>query len=131
MKKIIVSLIMILIFALLFVCNSDNKKVSLKNGTYVLEHSKTEATVSPYITISDVDISFSYDLLSSYWPRGTYIIEGDILTMTTDDNMYKYVFRLAKDKLIFQKNASSSVKLIDNRLGVEITDKAEFEYKAD
>ena len=131
MKKIIVSLIMVLIFSLLSACNSDGEIVTIKNGTYVLEQSNTEFVVSPYVTISDDDISFSYDLLSSYWPHGTYTIEEDILTMTTDDGRYKYIFRMDNDKLIFQKNESSSVKLIDSRLGFEITDNAEFKYKDD
>ena len=130
MKKIIVSLLMLLIFSLFSACNSDDEIVTVKNGTYVLEQSETEAEVSPYVTISDDDISFSYDLLSSYWPHGTYTIEEDILTMTTDDKMFKYVFRLDGDTLIFQKNESSPVKLIDSRLGVEVTDNAEFKYKA-
>jgi hypothetical protein len=49
--------------------------------------------------------------------------------MKTDDDLYHYVFRIDGDKLLFQKDESSSVKLIDDRLGVKITDGAVFQLE--
>lgn len=71
--------------------------------------------------------SFSYDLLSSYWPTGPYVIEDNVLTATTYDGRYQYVFSIIDDSTLqFCQEESSSVKLIDERLGVSITDGATF-----
>jgi hypothetical protein len=118
---------MVLIFLLLSGCNSNN---DVKNGTYFMEV-ETEADIPPYVTISDNKISFTYDLLSSYLPRGNYSIDDDILTMTTDDSKYVYVFQIDGDNLIFQKSRSSLVNLKDDEHGVKITDKAKFHLKDD
>ncbi|HHV10118.1 MAG TPA: hypothetical protein GXX75_07560 [Clostridiales bacterium] len=126
MKKIWVSLMVFLFFVAFSACNNHRDTTTVKNGTYKLGQTETDAVVSPYITISDENISFSYDALSSYWPYGTYTVEDGVLTMTTYDERYKYVFRLDDDKLIFQKKESSSVRVIDSRFGAEITDNAEF-----
>ncbi len=126
MKKIWISLVAILVFSAFLACSTYRDTTTVKNGTYVLGQNGTDEVVSPYITISDEDISFSYDALSSYLPYGTYTVDGDILTMTTYDEMYKYVFQLDDNKLIFQKSESSSVKVTDSRFGAEIEDNAEF-----
>ena len=131
MKKTCISFIIVLIFLLLTGCNSNNDTHTVKNGTYIMEQEETDVNLLPYVTISDDKISFSYDSLSSYWPLGSYSIDDDKLTMTTDDNMYIYVFQIDGDNLIFQKNDSSSVKLIDDRLGVKITDNVKFHLKDD
>lgn len=130
MKKKIICFNMVLIFLLLSGCNSNNDLNTVKNGTYVMEV-ETEAGTPPYVTISDNKISFIYDLLSSYLSLGTYSIDDDILTMTTDDSKYIYVFQIDGDNLIFQKSKSSSVNLIDGKHGVKITDKAKFHLKDD
>ncbi|MCT4542435.1 MAG: hypothetical protein N4A63_02700 [Vallitalea sp.] len=46
--------------------------------------------------------------------------------MTTNDKKYKYVFEIDGDKLIFMKNESSKVNLIDERFGIKIKNNAEF-----
>jgi hypothetical protein len=91
-----------------------------------MELESTQMIFIPQITISDSTISFSFDPLSSYWPHGNFSIKDDILTMTTDDNKYIYVFQIDGDNLIFQKDESSLVKLIDSRLGVSVTDQSKF-----
>lgn len=129
MKRIGVSLIMVLILLFLSACNSSNVVISVKDGTYVLEQTETKAVTLPHVTISKDDISFTYDYLSSYLPYGTYTIEGNILTMTTTDGKYKYLFQVKGDKLIFQKDESSEVNLKDDRLGIKIIGNAEFKLK--
>lgn len=124
-KRVIsLSIILVLIFFILY--NYNNETASLKNGTYVLEQSVKETVLSPRITISGDEIIFSYDSLSSYLPIGVYKIEEDLLTMTTNDKKYKYVFEIDGDKLIFMKNESSKVNLIDERFGIKIKNNAEF-----
>lgn len=132
MKKCI-SFIMVLTLIILSGCNSNKDKDTVKIGTYVMEQGEADASLlpCPYVTISDHIISFSYDLLSSYLPVGSYSIDDGILTMTTDDNKYIYVFQIDGDNLIFQKNKSSSVNLIDDRLGVKVTNNAKFHLKED
>jgi len=126
MKKICFSIIIALLLFSLIGCNSNTDKIILKNGSYVMEYKKTESVLIPSIRISDNEILFSYDMLSSYLTLGTYTIDGHILTMTTNDDKYIYVFQIAGDNLIFQENESSLISLIDNRLGVKVTDKAKF-----
>ena len=90
---------------------------------------ETKSGISPYVTINNDKISFTYDLLSSYKSLGNYSIDGNILTMTTDDSKNIYVFQIDGDNLIFQKNRSSPIKLKDEEHGVKITDKAKFHLK--
>ncbi|OEF96357.1 hypothetical protein [Desulfuribacillus alkaliarsenatis] len=124
-----VSLIMVLFLLFLTACNSNSAITTIKDGNYILEKTDSEAAISPQVTISGNDISFSYDPLNSYLPVGVYTIEEKMLTMMTHDGLYKYVFNIDGDKLVFQKNISSEVNLTDYRLGISIADKAEFKLK--
>lgn len=102
-----------------------NNASTVKNGYYVLTE---KVGFSPCVSISDKGISIG-DLLSSNsnnWVRGTYVIDDNTLTMTTDDNNYIYVFLVDGDNLIFQKNDSSSLDVINNRFGDNVTDNAIF-----
>lgn len=128
MKKLL-CLFMILLFFPLGACNHETRSITVKDGTYILKQSGSEIGPSPSVTISNETISFFYDALSSYWPHGTYTIEDNLLIMTTDDKKYQYVFHLEEDQLLFQKDDSSPVSLIDRRLGVELTDNAVFQWK--
>jgi len=122
-------MVLVLVLLLLTSCNSNNDTITVKDGTYVLEQSGTEAAISPCVIISDDNISFTYDSLSSYLPVGVYTIEEDKLTMMTNDKFYKYIFRIDGDELIFQKNESSEVKLTDDRIGIKLTNNAVFKLK--
>lgn len=125
MKKRLVSLSIIWFLIFLTSCNSNNETTIVKDGTYVLQTEK-EIGLSPRVTISGDYITFSYDPLSSYVPIGVYKIEKDLLTMMTDDGKYKYIFHIDGDKLFFQKDESSEVDLINERLGIKIINNAEF-----
>ena len=98
-----------------------------------MEQEEADESLLPYpwVTISDDNITFSYDPLSSYMPIGSYSIEDGKLTMTTDDNKYSYVFELDGDNLIFKKDESAAVKLIDDRLDIKVTNNARFHRKED
>jgi len=121
---------MIVLILSLSGCNQDNKEI-VKNGIYVMVQEDTQEALLPRIIISHDEIVFSYDLLSSYMPYGTYLLEDDLLTMNTDDNRYEYVFQIDGDKLIFLENESSSLQLTDDRFGAKVTDKAIFRLKKD
>lgn len=128
MKKSCISFIMVLNFLLLSGCN--NNTVTVKNGYYVL---MTNVGFSPCVTISDDGFSIG-DLLSSNINNrvsGTYAIDDNTLTMTTDDNKYIYVFQVDGDSLIFHKNDSSSLNVINDRFGDKIADNAIFYLLSD
>ena len=118
-----------MILLLLTSCNTSKDTTTLKDGTYVLEHTGEEAVLFPSVTITGNDISFTYDVLSSYKPYGSYTIDNNVLTMKTSDGKYKYVFKVEGDKIAFQESESSSVRLTDGRIGIKITDNAEFKLK--
>lgn len=117
---------MILIFLMLLGCNSNNNSTNnsntVKDGQYLMEQ---PFMGSPVINISDGKILLS-DLASSVFNfgiSGTYLIEADLLTMTTDDNKYIFVFQIDGNNLIFQKSESSP----DEYFEIRITDKAKFQ----
>lgn len=129
MKRVGVNFIMGLTLLFLTACNSSNAVISVKDGTYILEQTEAKAVTVPHVSISNGNISFIYDYLSSYLPYGTYKVEGNILTMATTDGKYRYIFEIKEDKLIFQKDESSDVNLTDDRLGIKIIENAEFKLK--
>ena len=121
MKKACISFIMVLIFLLLSGCNSNKDSGTVNDGDYVMEQALAGW---PYIHISEGKIHLG-DLTSSMLPNGTsgtYLIDDDILTMTTDDNKYIYAFQIDGNNLIFQKNESSP----DDSIRIKITDNAKF-----
>ena len=124
MKRMRGSLTILLIIVLLTACNTDT--VDVKDGTYIMQTLNENGSFLPRVTINDDEIIFSYDFLSSYVSIGTYTAEGNMLTMITDDEMYRYKFIIEGQKLYFQKDDSSEIKLTDERLGYKILDNAEF-----
>lgn len=54
----------------------------------------TDSMPPAQLTLNNEDhtFSFMFSAVSSYWPRGSYIIEGDKLTAKTDDGLYTFVF---------------------------------------
>jgi hypothetical protein len=93
-----------------------------------MEQEGTESVLLPHVTISDDQMIFVYDLLSSYLTIGSYSIDDDMLTMTTDDNRYTYVFQIDGDDLIFQEKESSPVYVIDSKFGVRVLDHSKFHF---
>ena len=53
------------------------------------------------------EFTFSFSPISSYFGYGTYAIDGDRLTLKTDDGNYTYVFDMSDDTLVFDADASS------------------------
>ncbi len=124
-----ICLILVSVIAVSLMSNSkDNEQDSLlENGTYYMFDKQNKQTVNS-IQIKDNTFSFTYDLLSSYYVYGNYKIEGNTLIATTNDGLYKYVFEIDGNELIFNENESSPVKLIDDRLGVQVENGSIFKY---
>lgn len=129
MKKPHGYLILLLMLILLASCNGREDTTTVKKGIYLMEHRVSEEGIAPRVNIGDDGISFMYDLLSSYFPVGTYEIEEKRLIMTTDDNLHTYTFEIDGDHLVFQASASSRVNLLNKRVGIEVTDQAVFKLQ--
>lgn len=125
MKKIFIFFIILVIC---FFTACTNKTTELKIGKYTLvkENNDIKDTILPSITLTDNQFTFDYDILSSYMNIGTYKIMDEILILTTSDNKYTYSFKINGECLIFIKDKSDSVNLIDKKMGVQIIDGSEF-----
>ncbi len=55
----------------------------------------------------DETFTFNFSPISSYLGHGTYKIDGNRLTLNTDDGYYTYVFDMVDDTLVFDADASS------------------------
>ena len=127
MKRVLWALIMLSGIQLFAACDSNRAASTVRDGTYILEQTGTNEISLPCVTVSDEDISFTYDVLSSYLPIGNYSVKDNILIMTTNDEKYRYVFLIDENKLVFQKSESSQVNLSDDR--IKINDNAIFMLK--
>lgn len=101
------------------------------SGTYIMKTTDNSNTKSkPSITIHTYNQSFSLetgDMLSSFYPYGSYSISDDKLICTTTDCDYIYVFRIInKDQLQFISDESYIPEIIDKEHSLEITDDTVF-----
>ncbi len=124
-----ICLILVSVIAVSLMSNSKNNEqdLLLKNGTYYMLDKQNEKTINN-IQIKDNTFTFSYDLLNSYYVYGNYKIEDNTLIATTNDGLYKYVFEIDGNELIFNKKESSPVKLIDDRSGVQVENGSVFKF---
>lgn len=118
--------VLIILFLSWYMINYNSK--TLKYGSYYMEVT-SESGLSPYVMISENQISFTYDVLSSHLSVGNYSIEDNILTMTTYDGNERYVFQIDGDTLFFLEDKSSPIKLKNENQVVKVTDKAKFRLK--
>ncbi len=74
---------------------------------------------------------FTYDMLSSYMPSGSYTEEDNKVILTTDDGQFHYIFEKgSKNTLCFAADASSPVTLIDKHFGIELKNGTVFKPSA-
>lgn len=107
--------------------NESIESVQDDTKIYVLKSDKKEFIPELVLNTRDNTFSFSYDVLSSYLSIGTYKESQDRLELITDDGEYYYVFDIVdKSTLKFNKDESSNVTLIDSRMGIELSNGAEF-----
>ncbi|MBQ3007628.1 MAG: hypothetical protein IJD78_08720 [Clostridia bacterium] len=74
-----------------------------------MENDEKPLVGAKVILYSDTEIMFSYSLLSSYIPHGTYTVNHGKLVMKTDDGRYTYTFNFSGDNLIFDAAHSSEL----------------------
>lgn len=102
--------------------------VTPRSGVYRMSV-PPETAVAPSLTLSAEEGSFlfSYDALSSYLPMGAYAQDGGVLTCSTDDGRYVYLFRVVNETtLAFIAEGSADVSLTDPRLGQPVLDGSVF-----
>lgn len=89
-------------------------------GTYV--YTQSQDTIKPTVQLmDDGSFIFSYSILSSYLPTGTYSCEGGILTLSTGDGQTEYCFEVGKDSLTFLADKSTALPSF-----AQVPDGAEF-----
>ena len=109
-------------------------ETNVRTGT---EYRMTDAESGkfvPTLTLNRTDNSFSFtfDPLSSYLSYGSYERKNNKIICKTDDGQYKYVFNITDEAtLVFDKKASSPVKVNDDKIASEIKDGAVFSAKTD
>lgn len=126
MNRILSILIIFCLLLSMSACKKEQEAVTLADGTYTMEQSGEDELFCPNVMISYGRFSFTYDFLRSYKPIGTYTIEGDTVTMETDDKKLKFVFRVDGDTLIFQEKESSKIDSEGDYFTVKIPDQAKF-----
>lgn len=138
MKKIILALTLCLLF--LTGCNSPSEQTSSNKTDEITQHNAdvvytmvldedSEGIFAPYLSLDESNNTFlfTYDILSSYMPTGTYEIADGVLTAQSDDGKYTYLFDVIDDNTIeFKRDGSSDVKLTDGHSGMQIYDGAQF-----
>ena len=98
MKKL--KFCILLVFLLfLYGCSTDDATAS-PIRTYVLEHSEFPFTSAYLNLLEDNKFSFMLNPLSSFFPMGTYSVQGNRLILTVGDEI-AYVFSIEGDILIF------------------------------
>lgn len=107
------------------------KEHYIYSGTYIMKTTdNNDNRLKPSITIHTYNQSFSLetgDILSSFYPYGSYSISDDKLICTATDSDYIYVFRIIdKDQLQFISDESYIPEIIDKEHSLEITDDTVF-----
>ena len=122
------------VYKLSAVTSSADATQTVWTGTeYRMTDAESGKTV-PTLTLNRTDNSFSFtfDPLSSYLSYGTYERKNSKIICKTDDGQYTYVFNITDEAtLVFDKKASSSVKITDSKIANEIKDGAVFSAKTD
>ena len=111
MKKIL--LFAGVLCAIILFAGSLEKNKEVEFGSYYLV-TNPESVISPYVSISEDQIVFTYDFMSSRLCLGTYTIKGDVLTMTSKDEE-TFVFQIKGECLVFKERASSELKYVSEK----------------
>ncbi len=112
---------------LLFGCSRTVYGVS--EGTYVMQGTQDEIQ-KPAITfnVGKRTFSFTYDILSSYSPYGSWDFEDDNIVAKTDDGKYTYIFEVMdNDTIRFVQKGSSPITTVEGN--TPVTDGAEFAFE--
>jgi len=127
--KIIMSSILFVIMLSGALLSGCTKTVyGLSDGTYVMQGAQ-DKTLQPTITLNveEETFFFSYDVVSSYFPHGSWECYDGTFVAKTDDNKYTYLFEVVdKDTIRFvQRNSSQITSIKGDTL---VLDGAEFKF---
>ncbi|MBQ8624412.1 MAG: hypothetical protein IJ424_08640 [Oscillospiraceae bacterium] len=117
MRKLIAIILTAVLALALSACASSEPKLR----AYVYETEEDELMPPTVTLLEDNRFMFVFSPISSYIGFGTYAINEDVLTLTTDDGEYVYIFEIANGKLVFNAEDSSEMTWF-----AEIPDGAEF-----
>lgn len=123
MKKYISFITVLFCILILMACNKSDTSV-ITSGSYTMglsQEQQNNEKIAPTISIDTKQKSFifCYDVLSSYMNIGKYEINDNILTCTTSDNKYHYVFEIIDENtLCFVEEQSSKITIFDTTFGV-------------
>lgn len=111
MRRIIqAALFFLLPLLLLSGCLGSPKPAGPPLGKY--EFSASTEVIKPAVTLKEGNhFLFMFSPLSSYLALGTFTQEKDQLILTTDDEKYRFVFRVGQNQLIFSAGESSPLPL--------------------
>lgn len=104
--------------------NNINDKIK-----YYSMKTQEDSFVVPTIQLNIEEKTFciSHDVLSSLIIGGTYEIINGVLIAKTDDGQKQYLFEeIDENVLRFIQDGSSKIELTDERIGIRISNGAEF-----
>lgn len=92
--------------------NSNVSNLSENIYTYTVENVQEKHGTAPTLTLDTVEKQFqySYDVLSSYLPCGSYMEEDGRLICRTMDGLYQYVFEKTDRNTVLLSN-SEEIKI--------------------
>lgn len=107
MRRIVQAALFILLPLLLLTgCSGSPKPSGPPLGKY--EFSASTEVIKPAVTLKEGNhFFFMTSPLSSYLALGTFTQEKDQLILTTDDEKYRFVFRVGQNQLIFSAGEST------------------------
>lgn len=107
MRRIIqAALFFLLPLLLLSGCFGSSQPPGVPLGKY--EFSASTEVIKPAVTLKeDHHFFFRTSPLSSYLAQGTFTQEKEQLILTTDDEQYRFVFRVGQNQLIFSAGEST------------------------
>ena len=96
------------LLSLLFLtaCEGQEEASPIVYGTYTLPQS--EVLLAPSISLADGGFVFMLSPLSSYLPIGSYQLDGDRLTLTSDSRNSVFVFLVEGQELVFVADESAA-----------------------
>lgn len=129
MKNNIISIILVIIVSGMLLSGCTKTVYGLSDGTYIMQGAQDEP-LQPAITfnVEEETFIFKYDILSSYFPHGSWALHDEKLVAKTDDNKYTYIFEVVdNDTIRFVQENSSQITAIKG--DTPVVDGAEFKFK--
>lgn len=117
-----------LLFLCLLLTGCTSRTVTPRSGTYRMS-APPEAVIVPTLTLDAENKTylFSYDVLSSLLPIGSYEQDGSVIICLTDDGRDPYLFRVVNETtLAFIAEGSADVSLTDPRIGESVVEGSVF-----